>query len=340
MANGRWRMVKPISDLTFLISGLCALLLALSVSVDAQEPRKIPLIGFLSAQSASRSAERAAAFRQGLRGLGYVEGKNIVIEYRWADGISDRLPDLAAELVRLKVDVIVTSGGPLAMTAAKNASSVIPILITGGSSVVTSGLASSFSRPGGNISGVTNGGAELWGKRLEILKETNPKFSRVGYIYNPSTLGASEVARELEVSAKMLGLQIQSLKVTQANEIEVAFDAAAKARTSALIVAQTPPVSSDLKRIIDLTARNRFPAIYSDKSWPEAGGPMSYGANISETHRRAATYVDKILKGAKPADLPIEQPTKFEFVINLKAAKQIGLTIPQSVLYRADKVIR
>ena len=307
---------------------------------QTQEPRKIPLIGFLSSQSASRSAERAAAFRKGLRDLGYVEGKNIVIEYRWADGITDRLPDLAAELVRLKVDVIVTSGGPSAMSAAKNATSVIPILITGGSAVVTSGLASSFSRPGGNISGVTNGGAELSGKRLELLKETNPKFSRVGYLFNPSPLGASEVVRELEVSAKALGLLIQPIEVTQANEIEGAFAAAAKARTSALIVAQTPPISSDLKRIIDLTVKNRFPAIYSDKSWPEAGGLMSYGADISDTHRRAATYVDKILKGAKPSDLPIEQPTKFEFVINLKAAKQFGLTIPQWMLVKADRVIR
>jgi putative ABC transport system substrate-binding protein len=333
-------MVKPISNLRLLISGLCALLLALSVSAEAQQPKKIPLIGFLSAQSASRSAERAAAFRQGLRDLGYVEGKNIIIEYRWADGITDRLPDLATDLVRLKVDVIVTSGGTLATVAAKNATSVIPILITGGSGVVTTGLASSFSRPGGNISGVTNGGVELWGKRLELLKETNPKLSRAGYIYNPSTLGASEALKELEASAKALALLIQSIEVTQANEIEGAFDAVSKARTGALIVAQSPPLSSDLKRIINLAAKHRLPAIYSDKNWPEAGGLMSYGSSISEVHRRAATYVDKILKGAKPADLPIEQPMKFEFVINLKTAKQIGLAIPPSVLARADKVIR
>jgi putative ABC transport system substrate-binding protein len=329
-------MKKKIVFLT-----LCAMLLALSGFAEAQQPSaKVPRIGFLSPQSESRSADRAEAFRKGLRDLGYSEGKNIVIEYRWANGINDRLPDLAAELVRLKVDVIVTSGGTISILAAKNATNTIPIVFTGGAATVPLGLVASFSRPGGNMTGVTNAGAELSGKRLELLKETNPKLSRVAYIFNPSTPGASEVLSELEVSSKTLGLQIQSIEVRQSNEIDGAFDVAAKARTGALIIAQQPPVSSDLKRIINLTAKHRLPAIYSDKNWPEAGGLRSYGSSISDVHRRAATYVDKILKGAKPADLPVEQPMKFEFIINLKAAKQIGLTIPPNVLARADKVIR
>jgi ABC-type uncharacterized transport system substrate-binding protein len=320
---------------------LTTFLLEIVSLADAQQPSaKVPRIGFLSSQSETRSADRAAAFRQGLRDLGYSEGKDFLIDYRWANGITDRLPDLAAELVRLKVDVIVTSGGTASMLAAKNATNIIPIVFTGSAATVPLGLVASFSRPGGNMTGVTNAGAELTGKRLELLKETNPKLSRVAYIFNPTSPGASEVLRELDVSSNALGLQIQSLEVRQANEIESAFDAAAKARAGALIVAQSPPVSSDLKRVINLAATNRFPAIYSDKNWPEAGGLMSYGSSISDVHRRAATYVDKILKGAKPADLPIEQPVKFEFVINLKTAKQIGLTIPPNVLVRADKVIK
>ena len=214
------------------------------------------------------------------------------------------------------------------------------IIITGGGSIVAAGLASSFSRPGGNITGVTNGSSELFGKRLELLKEINPKLSRVGFIYNPSLMSASENLKEIDVSAKALDLLIQLLEVVQATDIEGAFAAAVRSRTSALIISQQPPISSDLKRIITLTAKNRLPAIFSDKSWPEAGALMSYGANISDTHRRAATYVDKILKGAKPGDLPIEQPTKFELVINLKTTKQIGLSIPPNVLARADRVIR
>jgi len=319
---------------------LSAILSTLSVPVMAQQPGKIARIGYLSAQSESRSGDRTAAFRQGLRDLGYSEGKNILIEYRWANGISDRLPDLAEDLVRLKVDVIVTSGGNIAILAAKNATSTIPIVFTGGASTVPLGLVASFARPGGNMTGVTIGAAELSGKRLELLKETNPKLSRAAYIFNPTTVSAIEVLKELDVSAKALGLHIQPIEVRQANEIDGAFAAAAKSRVGALVVAQSPPVSSDLKRIIHLAAKHRFPAIYADKNWPEAGGLMSYGSSISDVHRRAAVYVDKILKGANPGELPIEQPMKFEFVINLKTAKQIGLTIPPNVLARADKVIR
>ena len=261
---------------------LSAMHFALCFSVEAQQPSaKVPRIGFLSAQSESRSADRVAAFRQGLHDLGYSEGKDILIEYRWANGITDRLPDLAAVLVRLKVDVIVTSGGTTSILAAKNATNTIPIVFTGGATTVPLGLVASFSRPGGNMTGVTNAGAELYGKRLDLLKETNPKLSRVAYIFNPTSPGASEVLRELDVSSKALGLQIQPLEVRQANEIEAAFDRGAKARAGALIVAQQPPVSSDLKRIINLTAKHRLPAIYSDKNWPEAGGLMSYGSSIS-----------------------------------------------------------
>jgi putative tryptophan/tyrosine transport system substrate-binding protein len=235
---------------------LSAMFLALSFAVHAQKPGKIARIGYLSAQSESRSADRVAAFRQGLRDLGYSEGKNILIEYRWANGINDRLPDLAADLVRLKVDVIVTSGGNISILAAKNATSTIPIVFTGGSSTVPLGLVASFARPGGNMTGVTIGAAELSGKRLELLKETNPKLSRAAYIFNPTTLSAPEVLSELELSAKALGLQIQAIRVTQANEIDGAFAVAAKSRVGALVIAQSPPVSSDLNRIIHLAAKH------------------------------------------------------------------------------------
>jgi putative ABC transport system substrate-binding protein len=322
------------------MAGLSLLLFAFCIPAHAQQTKTIPRIGFLSSQSASRSATRAEAFRQGLRELGYAEGKNILIEYRWGNGVNDRLPDLAAELVRMKVEVIVTSGGNFTNEAARNATTLIPIVFTGGASMVTTGRVNSFSRPGGNITGVTNGNTELNGKRLELLKEADRKLSRFGYLFNPISFNVAEVLNELDLSSRALGLQIQRLEVRQANEIESAFELAARTSSGALLVAQTPPISSDLRKIIDLAAKTRLPAIYQDKSWPDSGGLMSYGSDISEVHRRAASLVDKILKGAKPAEIPVELPSKLEFVINLKAAKQIGLTIPESLLYRADRVIR
>jgi putative ABC transport system substrate-binding protein len=323
-----------------LCVSLGSLLFTVCFSAAAAQPNKVPRIGFLSTQSASRSAERADAFRQGLRELGYAEGRNILIEYRWADGISDRLPGLAEEFVRLKVDVIVTSGGNQAIRAAKNATTIIPIVFNGGGDVVAAGIAASFSHPGGNMTGVTLGGPELSGKRIEILKEVIPKATRVAIMFNPTNLGTELVMKESSAAAQGLGLQVQFLEVRQANEIESAFDAAIKARINALCVQQNPPISSDLTRVVTLAAKRRLAAIYVDKNWPDAGGLMSYGTSITEVHRRAAVYVDKILKGANPAELPVERPTKFEFVVNLKAAKQIGLTIPPNVLVRADRVIR
>ena len=323
-----------------LFTAFVVLLLAVCFAAEAQQPKKIPRIGYLSAQSESRSADRTEAFRQGLRELGYSLGKNILIEYRWADGDSDRLPSLAKDLVSLKVDVIVTSGGTQAISAAKDATNTIPIVFTGGSSAVSTGLVASFSRPGGNMTGVTLGGPELTGKRLEILTEIVLKLTRVAIMLNPTSSGTDSVMKESNAAAQGLGLQLQFLEVRQASEIETAFNMAIKARIGALCVQQNPPISSDLKRFVALAAKYRLPAIYVDKNWPDAGGLLSYGTSINDVHQRAATHVDKILKGAKPADLPVEQPKKFEFVINLKTAKQIGLTIPPNVLARADRVIR
>jgi putative tryptophan/tyrosine transport system substrate-binding protein len=308
--------------------------------VAEAQPKQVPRIGYLSTQFASRVPASTNAFRQGLGELGYVEGKNIAIEYRWAEGKNDRLPELAAELVRLKVDVIVAAGGTPGMLAAKNATSAIPIVFTGGSDVVALGLVASLVRPGGNITGVSLGGPELYGKRLELLKETVPGLSRVGYLRNSDNPASRLTEEEITAAARALGLQIQTLEVRNTNDLDVAFGAATRAQAGGLIVAQTAPINSELKRVVNLAAKSRLPAIYADKNWPDVGGLMSYSTNTVDVYRRAAGYVDKILKGAKPADLPVEQPMKFEFVINLKTAKQIGLTIPPNVLARADRVIR
>jgi len=318
---------------------LGVLFLALCICADAQQSKKIPRIGYLSGQSASRVPASANAFRQGLGELGYIEGKNIAIEYRWAEGKNDRLPELAAELVRLRVEVIVAGGTPGTL-AAKNATSAIPIVFTGGSDVVALGLVASLARPGGNITGVSLGGPELYGKRLELLKETVSGLSRVGYLRNPDNPASRLTQEEIVAAARALGLQIQTLEVRSANEIDAAFEAAKRAQAGGLIVAQTPPINSDIKRVVSLATKSRLPAIYADKNWPDAGGLMSYSTDSADVYRRAAVYVDKILKGTKPADLPVEQPMKFEFIINLKKAKQIGLTIPPNVLVRADKVIK
>jgi len=323
------------------ITGLAlgALLFALSVPAEAQEPKKIPRIGVLMAASRSAVSEFIDAFRQGLRALGYVEGQNIVIEYRYAEGKSDRLPDLAYELVRLKVDVIVAAGGLQAIQPAKNATKTIPIVITGTTDPIANGLIASFARPGGNITGLTFGGPELYGKRLELLKETVPKVSRVVFFWR-TTPALPLYLKEVHVSAQALGLQIQSLEVRSANDFEGVFQAATKGRARALTVAADPVFTTNRNQILDFAAKNRLPGIYPWREYVEDGGLMSYAMKLSDLYRRAATYVDKILKGANPADLPVEQPTKFEFIINLKAAKQIGLTISPSVLAQADKVIK
>jgi ABC-type uncharacterized transport system substrate-binding protein len=306
---------------------------------QAQQPTTIPRIGFLITSSPSVIAPRMDAFRQGLRQLGYVEGKNIVIERRHAEGKLDRLPALAAELVRLNVDIIVTSG-PTATRPAKEATSTIPIVMTFDDDPVGSGFVASLARPGGNVTGLSTLAPEISGKQLELLKEIVPRLNRVAVIGTSTRPGTAQNLKEMELAAGAFGVKLQYLDIQNPKDIETAFRAAGKERADALLVLQSPVFNSQRAQIADLALKSRLPATYPRRAFVEDGGLMSYGASISDLDRRAATYVDKILKGAKPADLPVEQPTKFEFVINLKAAKQIGLTIPPNVLARADKVIR
>jgi putative ABC transport system substrate-binding protein len=311
-----------------------------NVSVaQAQQPTKIPRIGYLDIASPSINSARYEAFRQGLRELGYVEGKNIVIEWRTAVGKLDRLPALAAELARLKVDVIVTTG-PTSTRAAKEATSTIPIVMAFDNDPVANGFIASLARPGGNITGLSTLAPEISGKQLELLKEIVPKLSRVA-VFGTSTMpGYALVLKEMELAAGALKLQLQYLDVLDPKDIETAFRAASKARAGAVLVLASPVFASQRTQIADLAIKSRLPAIYSNSSYVDAGGLMTYGVSFTDLDRRAATYVDKILKGRTPADLPVEQPMKFEFIISLEAAKQIGLTVPPNVLVRADKVIR
>ena len=305
----------------------------------AQQPTKVPRIGYLAAVLRFRypgphRGIPAGSARAWVRG-----GKNIVIEWRSAEGKLDRLPALAAELVRLKVDVIVTAG-PAATRAAKEATSTIPIVMAQDNDPVGNGFVASLARPGGNITGLSTLAPEISGKRLELLKEIVPKLSRVAVLGTSTNPGNAQSLKEMELAAGAFGVQLQYLDVLDPKDIETAFRAASKGRADAVLVLASPVLNSQRTQIADLAVKNRLPAIYSTPEFVEAGGLMSYGASFTDLYRRAATYVDKILKGAKPADLPVEQPTKFEFIINLKAAKQIGLTIPPNVLARADRVIR
>jgi putative tryptophan/tyrosine transport system substrate-binding protein len=315
-------------------------LLAVAVTVEAQQPKKIPRIGYLLAAAPPAAfADRTEAFRQGLRELGYVEGKNIVIEYRYADGNFDRIPALAAGLVSLNVDVIVTLGG-MDTRAAKKATNTIPIVMAQDPDPVGSGFVASLARPGGNITGLSTLAPEIGGKRLELLKEIVPKLSRVA-VFGTSTNPINvQALKEVELAATGYGVKLQSLDVLSSKDIEVAFRAASKGRVDAVLMLPGPVFSPARKQIAGLAVKSRLPAIYDRRAFVDDGGLMSYGTDIPDLARRAATYVDKILKGAKPADLPVEQPKKFEFIINLKAAKQISLTIPPNVLARADKVIQ
>jgi putative ABC transport system substrate-binding protein len=313
--------------------------LALSVSAEAQQPTKTPRIGYLATVSLSAIPARIKAFRQGLRDLGYVEGKNISVEYRVAEGKPDRLPGLAAELVHLKVDIIVTAGSP-ATRAAKEATNTIPIVMTNEADPVGTGFIASLARPGGNITGLSTLAPELSGKRLEILKEVVPKASRVAVLGTSTAPGYAQVLKEIELAAGAFKVQLQYLDVLDPKDIETAFRAAKKKGADAILTLNSPVLQSQRAQIAELAVKNRLPAIYYNSLYVEDGGLMYYGVNITDLDRRAATYVDKILKGRKPVDLPVEQPKKFEFIINLKAAKQIGLTIPPNVLVRADKVIR
>jgi putative tryptophan/tyrosine transport system substrate-binding protein len=305
----------------------------------AQQPTKVPRIGYLAANSLSDNAARIKGFRQGLRELGYVEGKNIVIEWRSAEGNPDRLPALAAELVSLKVEVLV-SYGPTPTRVAKKATTTIPIVMSFDSDPVGSGVVASLARPGGNITGLSSLAPEISGKQLEILKEIVPKLSHVAVLGHSHEPGNAQALKELELAAGALKVQIQYLNVLSAKDIKPSFQSVSKQRAGAVLVLAGPVMSPHRTEVVNLAAKDRLPAMYYRSDYVEAGGLMTYGVNFIELHRRAATYVDKILNGRTPADLPVEQPTKFEFIINLKAAKQIGLTIPPNVLARADKVIK
>ena len=320
---------------------LSTLLFAVSFPVQAQQAGKLPRIGFLSGNfSPSTVVVNVEAFRQGLRELGYVEGKNIIIEYRFAEGREDRLRQFVSELVHLKVDVILPPGTALTL-ATKNATTTIPIVFITVDDPVAFGLVDSLGHPGGNITGLTSGaGPGLYGKRLELLKESFPRVSRVAVLWNPDDPGSVINVRGMEAPARSLSLKLQSVEMREPNDLEQAFSAMKRERAEVLVTILGALVGSQRTRIVDLAAKSRMATMCVESQWVGAGGLMSYGPSYSELFRRAATYVDKILKGAKPADLPVEQPTKFEFVINLKTAKKIGLTIPPNVLVRADKVIR
>ena len=311
-----------------------------NVSVaEAQQATKIPKIGYLNGGLLSGIAGRIEAFRQGLRELNYVEGKNIVIDWLSSEGKGDRLPTLAAELVRRKVDVIVTAGGN-PTRAAKVATSTIPIVMTNDGDPVGDGLVISLARPGGNITGLSTFAPELSGKRLEILREVIPKLTRVAVLGTSTNPGNSQVLKEIEIAAKAFGVKLHYLAVQNPKDIETAFRAASKERADAVLTVGNPILASQRTQIAEFAIKYRLPAIYHQSFYVEAGGLMFYGVNQLDLDRRAATYVDKILKGAKPAELPVEQPMKFEFIVNLKAAKQIGLTVPPNVLVRADRVIK
>ena len=319
---------------TLTLSMLVAPLLAV-----AQPVGKVPKIGFLNPSSAAATARNFDAFTQCLRELGYIEGQTIAIAQRYADGRPERLPALAAELVRLKVDVIVT-GGPPAPEAAKQATGTIPIVFAVAADPVAAGLVASLARPGGNVTGLASISGEVVGKELELLKDAAPKVSRVAVLQNPSNDSHPHTLREAEGAARTLGLQLHIVRARTPNEIEAAFTAMRSQRAGGVLVLRDPLFLTQRTKIAALAAKSRLPAVYGFREEAEAGGLMAYGASVPLMYRRAATYVDKILKGAKPGDLPVEQPTKFELVINLKTAKALGLTIPQSLLQRADEVIQ
>jgi putative ABC transport system substrate-binding protein len=328
---GRKTMTRKILNWS-----MTAILLPTVGIANAQQAKKVPRIGVLSPGSPGPSP-LLDAFRQGLRELGYVEGQNIAFEYRFAEAKPEALPDLAAELVRLKVDVILTINTP-ASQAAKNATKTIPIVFT--YIADPAGLVASLARPGGNVTGPTTLATDLSGKRLEVLKEAVPKIRRVAALLNPANPVPVLIFKETDVAARALGLQLQSLEVRGPDQLPKAFEVATKERAGALLVIEDLVLSSHRTRIVDLAVKSRLPTVPQYREFAEAGGLLSYGANLPDSFRRAAYYVDKILKGTKPEDLPVEQPTKFESVINLKTAKQIGLTIPPNVLARADKVIK
>lgn len=318
---------------------LCALLFALSVPVEAQQPKKVPRVGYLAAVSAAADAPRLEAFRQGLRDLGYIEGQNILIDYRHESRGFEPLPGLAAELVGLKIDVLVAVTTNAAL-AAKKTTGTIPIVFMGVTDPVTAGLVETLARPGGNSTGITNMAATLTGKRLELLKETIPKVRRVAVLWDPKAPGSTPQWNESQLPARELGLQLYSMQVSSTDKYEAAFKAAVKARNTAVWVTLNPLANSNQRLIADLAINHRLPSICARGDYAENGCLMAYGPGYSTEGRDGARYVDKILKGAKPNEIPVEQPMKFELLFNLKTAKQLGVTIPQSVLFRADKVVK
>ena len=326
-----------------LSSSLIAVtLLTVAVIADAQQPKKVPRMGYLSNSNPALESARAEAIRLGLRELGYIEGQNIVIEYRYTEGKRDRSPELAAELVRLKVDIIVVGGADPLIQVVKNATKTIPIVMTGaGLDPVEAGHIESLARPGGNVTGITLLARELGGKRLELIREAVPKLSRVAVLYDPANPGSViEVKEALPVAARALRLTIQPWEVRAAKDFEEVFAALNKQRPDGLYVLAGGLMTANQKRIVGFALKNRLPSVCTNREAVDAGGLMYYGADLADNYRRVAYYVDRILKGAKPADLPVEQPTKFELVINLKTAKQIGVTIPPEVLARANKLIK
>jgi len=334
---------RTIENLKWLgLSVIAFVLVVTGVVVDAQQPTKIPRIGYVSGVDRANDSIRSEPFRAALRELGYIDGQNITIEYRSAKGKPDRVPELAAELARLKVDIIVAGGGDPVVRAAKNATKTIPIVIVGaGIDPVVAGHVESLARPGGNVTGITNLTRELGGKRLELLKEAVPKLARVTVLYESNNPGSLRELKEiLPVAARALGLTVRSWEIQATNGFDKAFAAINKERPDGLYVTSSPLITANLKRIVGFALKSRIPSVGSSTEYVDAGGLMSYDADLADGYRRVATYVDKILKGAKPADLPVQQPTKFELAFNLKTAKQISLTIPQSLLYRAHRVIK
>jgi len=312
-------------------------LLAAPLAAEGQQARKVPVIGYLIERSGPTAFDEA--FRLGLRKLGYSEGRNVVVEYRWADGKAERLPALAAELVRLKVDIIVTSGTPGGL-AAKNATSTIPIVLASGGDFVADGLVASFSRPGANITGLSVFARELSGKRLEILKEAIPGMTRVAAAFNTLNPGTRSLFKETEAAATKLGLKVLPLDIHFPDGVERAFAEAVRLRASAVVIISDGATIVHRAQLGSAALQHHLPTIFANKTYLEGGGLMSYGPDIIEVWRRAATYVDRILKGAKPAEMPIEQPTKFELVISLKTAQALGITMPPSLLLLADEVIQ
>jgi putative ABC transport system substrate-binding protein len=334
-------MVSAMKKAGVLAILFIVILLAVGVTTEAQQPKKVPRIGYLSSQDPASESTRSEAIRRALRELDYIDGQNIAFEYRYTQGKVDRAPELVAELVRLKVDIIVVAGGDTWIRAAKNATKTIPIVMSGlGADPVEAGLIESLARPGGNVTGITNLSTELGGKRLELLKEAVPKVTRVAVLYDPAIPNSVLELKEVQTAARALGLTVRSLEVRAADGFEKVFAALNTERPDGLYVSGGPLMSANQKRIVGFALKSRLSSVYIRGEFVDAGGLMSYGADQADSYRRVAYFVDRILKGAKPADLPVEQPTKFELVINLKTAKQIGVTIPPEVLARATKLIK